>query len=338
MTVAGNRERWAGRVVAVAALVVFGALPVAGESRRVQLGDGLVATLTNEREMVLEAPPLRHEGLIAFAERLCGSEDAADRISALNRDVRRLQAGVRYRIPYELLQAGYQARVASGLFPNDSMSPDGWHHRVAAAESEPGESLWRISEWFTGDGQNYRRIRDANGLDDEEIRPDQELLIPSALLLPSLARLLPRTATGPRTASDAGVLRYGEDGRGRYAEYSLNAGEALYSSVVVRFTGRIYADDVNRLAGDIAERSGIRDVTDIPVGFRVKIPLDLLQPEYLPLDDPRRVQYEDDLSRSSQFTNSVRSANLAGVTVILDAGHGGRDVGASLGGGPCSPI
>ena len=300
------------------------ATPLAAQSRRVDLGDGLVATLTDGREMVLEALPLRREGLIAFGERLCGDSDAADRISAANRNVRRLQAGVRYRVPYEILRADYQRRLAVSLFPGDVVRTDGWHHLVSASSGSQGESLWRISEWFTGDGSNYRVIRDENGLTDEEILPGQELVIPTRLLLPSLIDLVPR----PGNAQ----LGYGEDSQGRYAQYSLASGEALYSSVVIRFTGRIYAEDVNRLAGEIASRSGIRDVTDIPVGFKVKIPLDLLQPEFLPLDDPRRRQYEDDLHRSSKFTNSVRSADLAGVTVILDAGHGGRDVGASIDG------
>ena len=311
--------------VVLLGLFVLGA-PLHAASRRVEVGDGMVATLNEDQEMLLEALPLRHEGLIAFSERLTGTETAAKLISAENGNVRSLLAGVRYRVPFELLRPENQRQVIRALFGQDGARSDGWHHFVSSAKNAQVESLWRIAEWFTGDGQNYRRIRDANALDDEEIRPGQELLIPSEILTPSLVRLLPR----PSAAS--GVLEFGDDDQGRFAFYSLNSGEALYSSVVVRFTGRIYADDVNRLAANIAERSGIRDVKDIPVGFKVKISLDLLQPEYLPGDDPRRLQYEDDLSRSVAYTNSVRSADLAGVTVILDAGHGGRDVGASIGG------
>ena len=310
--------------VAVLALV-----PVSGAraaTRRVDLGNGMVAALSDEQEMVLEAPPLRHEGLIAFAERLCGDEGARVRISASNRNVRSLQAGVRYKVPYEILRPEYQRRIVAKLFQDDRASSDGWHHFVSRLKDSRSESLWRISEWFTGDGQNYRLIRKANGLSDEEIRPGQEIVIPTSILLPGLARLVP--VASPASA----VLRFGDDAKGRYALYALRVGEALYSSVVIRFTGRIYAADVNRLAGAIATRSGIRDVTEIPVGYQVKIPLDLLQPEYLPIGDARRLQYEDDLSRSAQFKNSVRSADLSGVTVVLDAGHGGRDVGASIGG------
>jgi N-acetylmuramoyl-L-alanine amidase len=127
-------------------------------------------------------------------------------------------------------------------------------------------------------------------------------------------------------------LVYGRDRQGEHAVYRLRPGEALYSSVVVRFTGRLTALDVNALASEIAQRSGIRDVTDIPVGYPVKIPLDLLLPEYLPAGHPRRQAYEESLAASSAFSNQVRTKDLSGITVILDPGHGGKAVGASMDG------
>jgi len=102
--------------------------------------------------------------------------------------------------------------------------------------------------------------------------------------------------------------------------------------VVVRFTGRVFAADVNALALQIARRSGIPDVTDIPIGYRVKIPFDVLQPEFLPEGHPKRKEYEESLRASARFSNQVKARGMAGITVILDAGHGGQDVGASVGG------
>jgi N-acetylmuramoyl-L-alanine amidase len=99
--------------------------------------------------------------------------------------------------------------------------------------------------------------------------------------------------------------------------------------VVVRFTGRIDASDVNDLAQQIARRSGIRDVTDIPIGFKIRIPLGLLLPEYLPPDDPRRLAWERSQAEVARYTNEASRRNLQGVAVILDAGHGGRDQGAA---------
>jgi N-acetylmuramoyl-L-alanine amidase len=128
------------------------------------------------------------------------------------------------------------------------------------------------------------------------------------------------------------LLEYGVDKEGEYAIYRLRPGEALYSSVVVRFTGRVFAADVNALASQIARRSGIPDVTDIPIGYRIKVPLDLMQPEFLPEGHPKRKEYEESLRASARFSNQVKARGLSGITVILDAGHGGQDSGATLGG------
>ena len=143
-------------------------------------------------------------------------------------------------------------------------------------------------------------------------------------------------AGAPATPSgDSGPpprLEYGEDAGGRFATYRLRGGEALYSAVVVRFTGRLHAEDVNALAAEIARRSGIPDVTDIPIGFPVRIPLDVLLPEFLPPGDPRRLEWEVERALSDRYRNPVQARGLEGVTVILDAGHGGADVGASAAG------
>src|SRR5207245_1458157 len=105
--------------------------------------------------------------------------------------------------------------------------------------------------------------------------------------------------------------------------YRLKRGEALYSSVIVRFTGRLHAEDVNAKAVEIAARNGIADVRQIPAGFAVKIPIEDLSPEFRPPDDPARIEEEKTRLEAAQFVNRVRAADLSGVTFVLDAGHGG---------------
>ena len=128
------------------------------------------------------------------------------------------------------------------------------------------------------------------------------------------------------------TLAYGADDRGPYAEYRLQRGEALYSAVVVRFTGQLAAKEVNATALEIAKRSGIADVTSIPVGYPVRVPLDLLLPWYLPADHPRRMAYEQGQRELAGFLEVVRAIDLSGVHVILDAGHGGADPGSTVDG------
>jgi N-acetylmuramoyl-L-alanine amidase len=135
-----------------------------------------------------------------------------------------------------------------------------------------------------------------------------------------------------RTAGPSAPLDYGSDELGEYAIYRLRRGEALYSAVVVRFTGQLLAKQVNETAMEIARRSEIEDVTDIPVGYPVRIPLDLLLPEYLPAENPRRQAWAEEQRELGRFLEIVHATDLSGVQVILDAGHGGNDTGALVGG------
>lgn len=122
----------------------------------------------------------------------------------------------------------------------------------------------------------------------------------------------------------AGELEY-VDGA---AVYRLKAGEALYSAVVVRFTGQLYAADVNATAAEVARLSGIADVTDIAIGFPVRIPFELLLPEFLPAGHPRRLEWERSQEEVAAIQRAIRARNLDGIHIILDAGHGGVDPGA----------
>jgi N-acetylmuramoyl-L-alanine amidase len=303
--------------------VLWAAQSSAAAPVRVQLSDRAAVALTEERDIFLEALPKVGEGLLGFSRRLCGTSEFAEEIADANRGVGYLQVGVRYRVPFALLLPDHQREVVRALFKSDYTAANGWYHQVSPVAQNGRESLWHVALWFTGRGDNYREIRDSNHLADDELTPGQEILIPARLLRPA-----GRSALPPESPY---YVEYAHDRKGEYAVYRLKPGEALYSSVVIRFTGRVYADDVNALAEEIAERSGIRNVKEIPVGYPVKIPFEILLPEFLPATDPRRREYEAGLIASSQFTNPVTAARLAGITVILDAGHGGSDAGATVG-------
>lgn len=298
--------------------------PTAATTRRAALAHGMAAALDDDQEIFLEAPPLQGEGLLAFCRRLTGSSEAARTISQHNDNARRLIAGVRYRVPYDLLLDELKIEVIRALFARDVARPDGWLHVVPVGDDD-GHSLWRIGVWFTGRGQNFIALREHNRMTDNTVGPGGSLLIPAYLLLPVFRAALPPPESPYQ-------LEYGQDDAGGYVVYRLRQGEALYSAVVVRFTGRTYADDVNALAAELAALNGIADVTDIPVGQPIRIPFDLLLPEFLPPNDPRRQEYDKARSESAKYSNTVRTSTLEGITVILDAGHGGQDPGATPGG------
>lgn len=292
-------------------------------------------------DVVLEARPHRGESLLAFSKRLTGDPRAKKVILAANPGLKQpLKRDAWVRVPYRLLSAALQKTAMRALFPEDRAEAAGWVHTVAAPAGRP-ESLWRIAEWYTGNPKNYRAIRAEGGLASLQTDAGQKVRVPARLLLPAFRDdVSAASAKSPTRQSRYGdgaaaadksesvPLEYGSDAGARYAVYRLQKGEALYSAVVVRFTGRVHAEDVNAKAAEIANRNGIADVRTIPVGFGVKIPVEDLALEFRPRDDPERIAEENAQREAAQFVHRVHADDLAGVTLVLDAGHGGRDTGA----------
>lgn len=335
--------------VAVLAGLLLAEVIWAATVRR-SLDGGQRASINDQQEIFLEAPPLRGEGLWAFVKRFTGSTSNTEAIRSLNGRPRRLLRGVRYKIPYELLREEHKLRVARALFAEDRAVEGGWAHKID--HQNRGQSLWHIATWFTGQGENFAKIRSHNRLRDNSVHPGQVLVIPERLLLPVFRREVaaqglasqpapprsppPAEPSSPPIKTTAATIRghrldYVGEGDDRFAIYRLQRGEALYSSVVVRFTGRTIGEDVNRLAGEIATLNGIRDVTDMAVGQAVKIPFELLTAEFLPPEDPRRQEWEQVQAAAAKYGNTVRATRLEGITVVLDAGHGGVDPGTASG-------
>ena len=213
---------------------------------------------------------------------------------------------------------------------------------------------------FTGDGANYTLVRKANPGQGLSTRKGDVILVPKRLLTAAFGGGLeeenaPKTAAEVRKPSDDATQRaaadenvpeatattllgqssltpaltYDRTSAEPHAVYRLQKGEALYSSVAIRFTGRVYAKDVGDVLDRITKFNEIEDVARLPVGYRVKIPMDLLLPEYLPQDDPARVAREATKRESAKVARRTRAAGLAGVHVVLDAGHGGNDPGTA---------
>jgi len=257
------------------------------------------------------------------------------------------------RVPFDLLLPPFREEVLSALFPGDRRVSQGWEHRWKEGPLAGWESWEAVASWFTGSSKNAPNLKASNEAAGTRPEAGCAVLIPEGILWRPIRdlpppRSSPKEGPGlpgeeapapappppePAPAAPEGevppaLLEYGADSRGEYAVYRLRRGEALYSAVAVRFTGRISASDVNEMAMKIAERSGIGDVTDIPVGYPVKIPLEELLPQYLPPDNPLHQEWLANRRSADQFTNPYKSAALEGVVVILDAGHGGRDRGA----------
>ena len=320
----------------------------------------LRASLTADYTINIVVRPHEGDAWSRLARRLTGDGERWNEIAAFNHAGGNLTTDQSVRIPFNILRPNLQRDIAATLFPSDSASDAGWRHVVIGSSGIEGESLWNIAEWFTGSGENYAAIRAVNPSQGLSTRKGDVILIPKELLAAAFRRgeteerNAPKTAEvrkseddpEERTSEDAHVaaalpeavalgesaqpsLTYDRTTAEPYAVYRLQRGEALYSSVAIRFTGRVYAKDVGDVLDRIVTFNGIDDVAKIPIGYRVKIPMSLLLPEYLPADDPMRMASEQTKRESAKLAVHPRAKGLAGVRVILDAGHGGRDAGTT---------
>lgn len=342
--------------LAVQAAVLFSASAAVTPIASAQIDPQVRATLTRDYGIEVIVQPHKGDAWSRLARRLTGDAANWEDLAAHNQADENLQSDRPIHVPFALLRPALQREIIRTLFPRDEMTPAGWKHVVVGARGIEGESLWNIAEWLTGDGANYSLIRKANPAQGLSTRKGDVILVPKRLLSAAFGGGLeeenaPKTAAEvrkltddatQRAAADENVpeatatavlgqpsLTYERSSAEPHAVYRLQKGEALYSSVAIRFTGRVYAKDVYDVLDRITKFNEIEDVSRLPVGYRVKIPMDLLLPEYLPQDDPTRVAREATRRESAKVAKRTRAADLKGVHVILDAGHGGTDPGTA---------
>ncbi len=324
----------------------------------IAVNDEIRALLTRDYQIDVLVQPHHGDAWTRLAKRVTGDAARWEDLAQFNQSDDNLKTEQVVRVPFALLRPSLQRDILRTLFPNDRRTDAGWVHIVVGGHGIEGEPLWNIAQWFTGDGANYAAVRKANPGQGLSTRSGDVILVPNALLTAAFGsgpegENAPKTATEVRRPKDAqaqrtsadedvpdtpaqaplGVpsLTYERTPAEPYAIYRLQKGEALYSSVAIRFTGRVYAKDVGDVVERIVKFNAIEDVAKIPVGYAVRIPMDLLLPQYRPQDDPARLAEEATQRASAKLARRTRARNLAGVHVILDAGHGGTDPGATLG-------
>ncbi len=316
------------------------------------------AVLSHDYQIDVYVQPHDGDAWTRLAKRMTGDAAKWEDIAQFNQSNDTLKTYKTVRVPFALLKPALQVEIIKTIFPNDRRTADGWQHVVVGGKSVEGEPLWNIAEWFTGDGANYALVRKANPNQGLSTHTGDVILVPNALLTAAFGggsegegenapktsaevrkpkdseaqrasadEDVPETAVAPSVGSPS--LTYERHAAEPYAVYRLQKGEALYSSVAIRFTGRVYSKDVGDVLERIVKFNAIEDVARIPAGHAIKIPIDLLLPQYRPQDDPARLAEEASQRASAKFAKRIRARNLAGVHVILDAGHGGTDPGAT---------
>lgn len=300
---------------------------------RTEIEPGVFAAISGGRNLLLECRPPRGDAAKNFLGKYladpAGWKQYKDRLTVA--------------IPYARLNGKAQRTVLERLFPEDYVDHRGWWHKVTLQEHEGTESLWALSEWLTGLGTNYKQIQaleENRGISDP-LMPGQTVFFPRNLLSEAMRTPTPGRAQAPRRAEAEGEtpaylragedLSYSQDDQGYYAAYRLKKGEALYTSVVIRFTDFREKPDVDAACDVVMQRSGITNPRKLEPGQIIKIPIDMLSDRYQPEGSERRQAYEEMRQEARLIEAELpRTPGLEGVIIILDPGHGGRDYGAAV--------
>ncbi len=234
-------------------------------------------------------------------------------------------------VPFAFFNYTYKKRVLALVFPKDTETDTSWVHVVNYAD----ETWGSIAEIFSNDEEMADLLLQENGFDEEgEVRLGQVIKIPARLLQESLRRHplalttpQPESKPAPQPSAPAKPLHSQDPelklimlGGKTYGTYRLKRGEALYSAVVVRFTGRVDAEEVNQIARELLVINGIADASKIAIGTEIKIPLELLDEALLSEEPLAEVE----------IAPSPTPRHGRKLHVILDAGHGGEDPGTMM--------
>jgi len=305
----------------------------------------------NGKRLVVKLKPLVGEGGYSLARRVLLSNFRSLKTIRKYSKTRRLYRNRFITFPLKVINGSIRSSALKAVFFKDKAGIGYWEHRVTFA----WETTSMIAGLFTKEGikaghlVRYNKMRNKGNI----LKKGDVIKIPWKWVSPELS-LRPVSLKPP--------LKLKQDKSGKlYAHYQMKHGETLYSSVVIRFTGRLLNDEVNQVANKLLKLNNISDAKLIQTRQKIRIPLEWLSEEYLgsqtndvssrktsvkktnkkktkKIKSSKAVASKKKLKRGkstqkavAQKTKSKRKNNVHKIHVILDSGHGGRDPGASAG-------
>jgi len=305
----------------------------------------------NGKRLVVKLKPLVGEGGYSLARRVLLSNLRSLKTIRKYSKTRRLYRNRFITFPLKVINGSIRSSALKAVFFKDKAGIGYWKHRVTFA----WETTSMIAGLFTKEGikaghlVRYNKMRNKGNI----LKKGDVIKIPWKWVSPELS-LRPVSLKPP--------LKLKQDKSGKfYAHYQMKHGETLYSSVVIRFTGRLLNDEVNQVANKLLKLNNISDAKLIQTRQKIRIPIEWLSEEYLgsqtndvssrktsvkktnkkktkKIKSSKAVASKKKLKRGkstqkavAQKTKSKRKKNVHKIHVILDSGHGGRDPGASAG-------
>ena len=305
----------------------------------------------NGKRLVVKLKPLVGEGGYSLARRVLLSNFRSLKTIRKYSKTRRLYRNRFITFPLKVINGSIRSSALKAVFFKDKAGIGYWEHRVTFA----WETTSMIAGLFTKEGikaghlVRYNKMRNKGNI----LKKGDVIKIPWKWVSPELS-LRPVSLKPP--------LKLKQDKSGKfYAHYQMKHGETLYSSVVIRFTGRLLNDEVNQVANKLLKLNNISDAKLIQTRQKIRIPLGWLSEEYLgsqtndvssrktsvkktnkkktkKIKSSKAVASKKKLKRGKSTQKVVahkkkskRKNNVHKIHVILDSGHGGRDPGASAG-------
>lgn len=275
----------------------------------------------SQKKIRIKLKPRKGDGVYRFASwTLRNWKQNFKKITKYNKN-KLLRADKFVEFPYKSLNSRIQGIALRALFSNDSNEIAGWAHRI----KYPGETISLISGVFAKKQITSDQLIEHNKLrrKGRSLSIGDTIIIPWKWINPEL-NLRPFKVTKP--LYNKGPLDKA------YAYYRIKKGESLYTSVVVRFTGRTLADDVNTLAKKILELNRIKNAHLIPVNLELKIPIEWISEDFLIQDVLETEEQALEIGKPDVPEKipvaPIKPQKQLPFYVIIDAGHGGRDPGA----------
>jgi|TARA_B110000967_G_scaffold208564_1_gene261190 N-acetylmuramoyl-L-alanine amidase len=305
----------------------------------------------NGKRLVVKLKPLFGEGGYSLARRVLLSNFRSLKTIRKYSKTRRLYRNRFITFPFKVINGSIRSSALKAVFFKDKAGIGYWKHRVTFA----WETTSMIAGLFTKEGikaghlVRYNKMRNKGNI----LKKGDVIKIPWKWISPELSL---------RQVSLKPPLKLKQDKLGKlYAHYQMKHGETLYSSVVIRFTGRLLNDEVNQVANKLLKLNNISDAKLIQSRQKIRIPLEWLSEEFLVFQtndvsstktsvkktkkkktkkiksskvavSKKKLKQGKSIQKAvAQKTKSKRKNNVHKIHVILDSGHGGRDPGATAG-------
>ncbi|MEZ7973725.1 MAG: N-acetylmuramoyl-L-alanine amidase [SAR324 cluster bacterium] len=289
----------------------------------------------NGKRLVVKLKPQSGEGGYNLAKRVLESKYRSLKTIRKYSKSRRLYRNRYITFPFKVINNVIRSSALKAIFFNDKADGDSWKHQVTYG----WETTTLIAGLFTKKGIKFRHLVRYNKMRKKGniLKIGDVIKIPWKWISPELA--LRRVAVKP-------PLKLKQEASGKFfAHYRMKPGETLYSSVVIRFTGRLLNDEVNQVAKKILKLNNIPDAKLIQNRQNIKIPLEWLSEEYLgnqtnnefsakkaaTSGKTSKTKKSKTKSKKSKTRIVAKKTNVHKIHVILDSGHGGGDPGTSGG-------